>query len=67
MQKMGQCIQAIHSSNKEAVKFYNHNMGGVDKHDFLISLYRSFVRSKKWTIRMITHGIDLSLVNSWIE
>lgn len=51
----------------EAIKIYNSNMGGVDKLDFLLSLYRSYVRSKKWTVRMITHAIDLALINSWIE
>uniref|UniRef100_A0A6P7HIX9 PiggyBac transposable element-derived protein 3-like n=1 Tax=Diabrotica virgifera virgifera TaxID=50390 RepID=A0A6P7HIX9_DIAVI len=42
-------------------------MDGVDKLDFLLSLYRSYVRSKKWTVRMITHAIDLALVNLWLE
>ncbi|XP_031358741.1 piggyBac transposable element-derived protein 3-like isoform X1 [Photinus pyralis] len=51
----------------EAIRRYNSNMGGVDKLDFLLSLYRSYVRSKKWTVRMITHAIDLALVNSWLE
>lgn len=51
----------------EAIRRYNSNMGGVDKLDFLLSLYRSYVRSKKWTVRMTTHAIDLALVNSWLE
>jgi len=42
-------------------------MGGVDKCDHLISLYRIFIRLKKWTLRLITHGIDIAAVNSWIE
>ncbi|KAJ8910560.1 hypothetical protein NQ315_008945 [Exocentrus adspersus] len=51
----------------ESIKYYNNNMGGVDKVDFLLSIYRSYVRSKKWTIRMITHAVDIALVNSWLE
>ncbi|XP_047510428.1 piggyBac transposable element-derived protein 3-like [Pieris napi] len=51
----------------ELVRLYNNGVGGVDKTDHLISLYRIFIRSKKWTLRMIFHAIDLSLSNSWLE
>lgn len=42
-------------------------MGGVDKLDQLISCYRIHIKSKKWTLRMLFHAIDLSAVNSWLE
>jgi hypothetical protein len=51
----------------EVIYLYNKNMGGVDKLDFLLSLYRSYHRSKKWTVRMIAHATDLGLTNSWLE
>ena len=51
----------------EAVKLYNSSMGGVDKFDFLISLYRTTIRSRKWTLRMIFHAVDMAVTNSWIE
>lgn len=57
----------IEVDRPECIKMYNNNMGGVDKLDFLLSLYRSHVRSRKWTLRMIIHALDLALVNSWIE
>lgn len=57
----------IYVPRPEAIKMYNANMGGVDKLDFLLSIYRSYVRSRKWTVRMITHAIDLALVCSWLE
>ncbi|KAJ3641828.1 hypothetical protein Zmor_028301 [Zophobas morio] len=34
----------------EVVKLYNHSMGGVDKMDYLLTLYRIFVKSRKWTL-----------------
>ncbi|KAG5889721.1 hypothetical protein JTB14_010195 [Gonioctena quinquepunctata] len=42
-------------------------MGEVDKLDFLITIYRTFMRSKSWTLRMFTHGIDLACANGWLE
>ncbi|MGH0136951.1 UNVERIFIED_CONTAM: hypothetical protein FKN15_037488 [Acipenser sinensis] len=40
----------------EVVKKYNKAMGGVDKLDQLISLYRIDIRSLQWPLRMITHA-----------
>lgn len=51
----------------EVVKEYNDCMGGVDKLDFLITLYRTFIRSRKWTMRMFTHAIDIACANAWLE
>lgn len=51
----------------EIIQKYNKNMGGVDKLDFLLKIYRTFIKSKKWTLRIMTHCIDMSLANSWLE
>lgn len=51
----------------QVIKKYNKHMGGVDLLDFIITLYRTFIRSKKWTLRMFTHAIDLSCTNACIE
>lgn len=51
----------------ELIHYYNTNMSGVDKLDQMISYYRTFIKSKKWTLRMICHGLDLAIVNSWLE
>ncbi|KAK9728889.1 hypothetical protein QE152_g17023 [Popillia japonica] len=42
-------------------------MRGVDLLDQLIILYRIFIRSRKWTLRVAMHMIDFVLVNSWLE
>lgn len=42
-------------------------MGVVDKHDQLVSFFRTFIKSKKWTMRIITHAFDMATVNSWLE
>ena len=46
---------------------YNKSMGGVDKLDFLISLYRIHIKSKKWTLRIIFHFVDVAVVSSWLK
>lgn len=51
----------------EVVQRYNQAMGGVDKLDQLVSRYRIHIRSRKWPLRMITHAVDLAVVNSWLE
>jgi len=48
------------------IKAYNQHMGGVDLIDILISLYCINVRSKKYYMKIISHLIDLSLVNAWL-
>lgn len=42
-------------------------MGGVDKLDQCISYYRTFIISKKWTLRLFTHFLDFAVVSAWFE
>ena len=48
------------------VKSYNQHMGGVDVCDQLMECYRTWFRSRKWTLKVILHFLDLSTVNSWL-
>lgn len=45
------------------VQKYNKSMGGIDK---LISYYRTFIKSRKWTSRMIVHAFDMTAANCWL-
>lgn len=47
------------------IKMYNDNMGGVDRSDQNISLYRVSIRGKKWYIPLLTHCIDMAMQNAW--
>jgi hypothetical protein len=57
----------VQVTQPEAIAAYNLSMGGVDKLDQMVSYYRTLIRSKKWTLRLVFHLIDLAVVNSWLE
>ncbi|KAG0443072.1 hypothetical protein HPB47_015317 [Ixodes persulcatus] len=42
-------------------------MEGVDKLEFIMSLYPIRSRTRKWTVRVISHFISFGLSNSWLE
>lgn len=48
------------------IELYNKFMGGVDKADILLSLYRTKHRSKKWYHRTAFHLISLAAVNAFV-
>ncbi|KAH7958866.1 hypothetical protein HPB49_006089 [Dermacentor silvarum] len=41
-------------------------MGGVDLLDSLISLYRPYLRSKRYYFRVFLNVVDLTAVNVWL-
>lgn len=51
----------------QAIVEYNRDMGGVDKLDFIMSLYHIRAKTKKWPVRVISHLISFALANSWLE
>lgn len=55
----------ISVSQPHIVHEYNKYMGGVDRCDQNISLYRISIRGKKWYFPLISHCIDMSVQNSW--
>lgn len=44
---------------------YNKNMGGVDVLDQQMEYYRAFIKTRKWTLKVIIHFVDLAVVNAW--
>lgn len=51
----------------EIVNLYNQKMGGVDLLDQMLQYYRIFLKSKKWTLRMIMHFFDLAITAAWYD
>lgn len=50
----------------KVIKSYNANMGGIDKSDMLVHLYRTPMKSKRWYMRLFAYCLDLSLCNAWL-
>ncbi|KAJ8933672.1 hypothetical protein NQ314_013884 [Rhamnusium bicolor] len=40
----------------EVIRVYNQHIEGVDKIDFLITIYRTFIRSKNWTPHVCSYN-----------
>ena len=53
-------------SRPASVSIYNMYMGGVDKADMYLALYRTKCRTRKWYTRFFTHFVNQSLINSWL-
>ncbi|XP_053631028.2 piggyBac transposable element-derived protein 3-like [Cherax quadricarinatus] len=48
------------------IKNYNAHMGGIDKNDMLVHLYKSPLKTKRWYMRLFGYVIDLCCVNGWL-
>ncbi|CAK1595847.1 unnamed protein product [Parnassius mnemosyne] len=56
----------IQIERPKVVQAYNHNMGGVDLADRMLSMCPYRYRTKKCTQRVFSHLIDLAASNAWI-
>ncbi|GFQ89844.1 piggyBac transposable element-derived protein 3 [Trichonephila clavata] len=60
-QRQSRCQTTCH-----CVRSYNTYMGRVDMMDRLISYYRISTRTKKWTMRVFAHFLNMATCNAWI-
>lgn len=58
--------ESITISRPASVSLYNTFMGGVDKADMFLSLYRTKLRTRKWYHRIAFHILSLSVVNGFV-
>jgi len=70
---LGTCKRWKPTDNKKVdvnrpsvVEEYNRSMGGVDKMDMLLELYRINIRSRKSYNRIIYWAISVAVVNGWL-
>jgi hypothetical protein len=56
----------VNIDRPSAVTHYNAGMGGTDGDDQLLELYRIWIKSKKWTHRIIFHFLGAMVINAWI-
>nr|CAH7751982.1 unnamed protein product [Callosobruchus chinensis] len=57
--------KVIYVPQPNIIKKYNENMGGVDRADENISLYRVSIRGKKWYFPLLCHFVDMAEQNAW--
>lgn len=50
----------------QVIKQYNSSIGGIDKSDMLIHLYKTPLRSRRWYLRLYGYVVDVCLVNAWL-
>ena len=50
----------------DSITVYNKFMGGVDKIDMMLAIYRTCFRTRKWYRRFVTQFFTQTCVNSWM-
>lgn len=57
--------KVISVTQPKVISSYNHHMGGIDRADQNVSLYRCGIRGKKWYFPLLTHIFDVCEQNAW--
>ena len=73
LQPVSKCMRYSKDTKKKeevdcpnVIKSYNSSMGGIDKSDMLVHLYRTPMKSKRWYMRLFAYALDLCVVNAWL-
>ena len=56
----------VMTEHRRSVALYNRFMGGVDKTDMLMALYKSKCKTSKWYQRIAIHLFSLAVVDAWV-
>ena len=74
VQPVSKCLRYNKDTKKKeevicpsVIKSYNANMGGIDKSDMLVHLYRTPMKSKRWYMRLFGYCLDLAVTNAWLS
>lgn len=57
---------AVQIPQPKVFQHYNQGMGGVDKMDQLVAVYRTRIRQRKWWWPIFVYLLDVSVVNAWL-
>ena len=67
------CLRYSKETNKKeevdcpsVIKFYNANMGDIDKSDMLVHLYCTPLKSIRWYMQLFTYCLDVCVCNTWL-
>ncbi|XP_063872707.1 uncharacterized protein LOC135107044 [Scylla paramamosain] len=71
VEPISKCLRYSKETKKEVncpnvIKYYNAQMGGIDKSDMLVQLYSTPMKSKKWYMRLFVYCLDPSVCNAWL-
>ena len=73
LEPLSKCMRYCKDTKKKeevecpsVIKSYNASMGGIDKNDMLVHLYRTPMKSKRWYMRLFAYALDLCVVNAWL-
>ena len=50
----------------DVVRHYNSTMGGVDRMDSNVAIYRTSIRGKKWYFPLFIELLDVAMNNAWL-